>query len=112
MPAAPLGTTEGSSSLRTARQAGGQTGAQQVEEKNLKRESPAGETGRSRLPEPGPAYRERAYRVIGTLRQCQFIGIISCIWAVSQSVGVGREFSQHQEMENVCGMEREHNLRR
>lgn len=35
------------------------------------------------------------------------MGFISWIWAVSQSVGVEREFSQHKEMENMCGMERE-----
>lgn len=53
--------------------------------------------------DPGPAYRERAERVTGTLRHIQFTGIISWIWAVSQSVGGGRVFSQHQEMDNVGG---------
>lgn len=35
-------------------------------------------------------------------RQYQFTGIISRIWAVSQSVGVGNEFSQRQERKDVC----------
>lgn len=35
-------------------------------------------------------------------RQYQFTGIISWIWAVSPSVGVGNEFSQRQERKNVC----------
>ncbi len=84
----------------------GQRGAQQVEEKSLKQGSTAGETGKLSLRDLSPACRERADRVTGTLPQFQFIGIISWSRAVSQSVGGGRVLSQHQEMDNVGGMER------
>ncbi len=80
--------------------------AQQVEEKSLTQGSTAGVTGSLSLQDQGPAYGEKADKVTGTLPQFQFTGIISWIRAVSQSVGGGRVFSQHQEMDSVGGMER------
>lgn len=48
----------------------------------------------------GPAYREKADRVI-VLEHTASMPIHSWTWAVSQSVGVGNDFSKHQEMENM-----------
>lgn len=82
----------------------GQTGARQLVEKFLKRESPAGESGsgeRQHLQGSGCSL-QGGNRQWCMLRQYQSTGIISWIWAVGQSVGVGNEFSQRQERKNVC----------
>lgn len=84
----------------------GQTGAQQLEEKFQKWGSPARETGGG----GGNTYEDQGRKQTYILRQYQSTGLISWIW-VSQSVGVGNEFSQRQERTDMCGMKRKHNWR-
>lgn len=81
----------------------GQTGEKRRGEVSERRVTSRRNGGRGRQHLQGPGCSlQGGSRQWCMPHQYQFTGIISWIWAVSQSVGVGNEFSRRQERKNAC----------